>query len=89
MAPDIPTGVIYIQHGDLPFLLRKGQGRFITKSSILKPHCSGITKRMMLFNGKLFGYAVLPWTVNTRQEARRLFSLGAAGVISDCPEVLI
>ena len=87
-APDIPGAIIYSRHKDVPFYLRRGQGR-LAGTPILKPDHEMVTKNFFLLNSRLLGYPVLPWTVDDPARAKELLQLGASGIISNRPEDLI
>jgi glycerophosphoryl diester phosphodiesterase len=42
----------------------------------------------MLCRSRIEGYPVIPWTVDDREEAERLLSLGTEGIISNVPETM-
>lgn len=82
-APELTTSVIYSSDENVPKLLQKGFGRYIAGCNALKPHYALVTEDMMKKHSR---YPVLPWTVNSREEAERLFSLGCTGIITDRPQ---
>jgi len=82
----INTALIYAVHPEVPVYLRRGQGALMTRARILKPHILLATPGSFFFRSKLFRYSIVPWTVNDESECKKLFALGAAGVISDKAE---
>ena len=85
---EIPTAIIYANHPEVPPLLRRGSGRLLSQPAVLKPRSDQVSRWSMFVKGRLAGYPIIPWTVNTREEAARLLALGAEGLTSDCPEEL-
>lgn len=88
IAPSIPTAIIYAKDAEVPAALRRGGGRFLASPVILKPHMDQVNKWTMFHRNKIGGYPVIPWTVDTREEAAALLSLGVSGIVSNCPEEL-
>jgi glycerophosphoryl diester phosphodiesterase len=85
----IETAVLYADSPGMPFWLRRGQGRFISGSRILKPHHTQVTGRFMARYSRRLGYRVVPWTVDDPVEARRLADLGVDGIITNDPLVVM
>lgn len=85
IAPEIPTALIYSRHREVPFLFRRGGGRFLCGASLLKPHHSMVSPLSMLLDRNIQGYEVLPWTVDDPEIARSLLEIGVLGIISNGP----
>lgn len=88
--PDIPRGCIYSAHDEVPWYLRTGLGQFISGGNIVKPHHPiALEKLEKKRNKHKRGQrSILTWTVNTREEARKLSDQGVWGIISDDPTQL-
>lgn len=80
-AGNIETAIIYSRSVELPRILRKGFGRRISGSSLVKPEHSLITQALTAFKR----YPLLPWTVDSGKEAEALFQLGVEGIITNRP----
>ena len=78
----IPTAVIYSRSKEVPTFLHEGQGRFLSRPTLLKPEREQALP--MIERGK----AVVVWTVDDEAEAQLLVAKGAKGIISNCPAAL-
>jgi len=87
-CPRIPTAIIYCDEPELPWYLRRGEGRWIAGADFLKPEYVMPTSRGMALNRALEGRKVLPWTVDDPVVAKRMIALGCEGVISNTPHTL-
>ncbi len=85
----VPTGVIYSRSPNIPFLLRHGEGSFLTRCRILKPSRKQTSRAVVAINHRVFSRAVIPWTVDDRSEAEMLFKRGVDAVISNVPETML
>jgi glycerophosphoryl diester phosphodiesterase len=84
IEPALPTAVIYSGRAPMPFYLRRGQGRHLSKSRILKPEHTLVNDRTIRRSVRQ-GLAVFAWTVDDPAEAHRLASLGVHGIITNDP----
>lgn len=87
-CPRIPTAIIYCADDDVPWYLRRGEGRWIAGADFLKPEYIIPTKSKMAFGRAIGGRPVLPWTVDEPTIARHMLALGCEGVISNRPHEL-
>ncbi|OHD79951.1 MAG: hypothetical protein A3J97_05310 [Spirochaetes bacterium RIFOXYC1_FULL_54_7] len=87
-CPEIPTAIIYCADSDIPWYLRRGEGRWIAGADFLKPDHVIPTKARMAFGRAIGGRPVLPWTVDNPDIARRMLAIGCEGVISNTPHKL-
>ncbi len=86
-APSIPLGLIYADDPDVPWILRRGAGRFLVSVDVLKPRRqqARTALRRLRIGRRL---PVVPWTVNDPATARELLELGCSGIISDDPQAI-
>ena len=81
----IPTADIFSHDSKVPKFLQNGGGHLISGSSYLKPNFRLVTKEF-LEEKQMF---VIPWTVNTEEEAIRLSKMSLVrGLIGNNPEML-
>ncbi|MDX9958508.1 MAG: glycerophosphodiester phosphodiesterase [Clostridia bacterium] len=87
-CPGIPTAIIYCADDDVPWYLRRGEGRWIAGADFLKPKHVIPTRIRLAFGRAIGGRQVLPWTVDDPAIARRMIDIGCEGVISNKPHAL-
>jgi glycerophosphoryl diester phosphodiesterase len=85
----VPTAVIYCDSHEIPRLLRHGSGRYISSCSILKPNRLLLTESVFKRDSQRRGYPIISWTVDDKEEAKRLLEMGVCGIISNNPEDLL
>ncbi|NCB02460.1 MAG: glycerophosphodiester phosphodiesterase, partial [Spirochaetia bacterium] len=78
------SGIIYSEHSDVPKFLHKGQGRFVARPSIIKPHHQLLTKELVERYHN-HNYDVVTWTVNKEEEILHALNSNVDGIISDDP----
>jgi glycerophosphoryl diester phosphodiesterase len=82
-APKIPIAFIYSQSLAKEHPIQNFLARRISDTPILKPEWP-LTKSALRHRR-----AVISWTVNDSEEARRCLDLGAVGIVSDDPSPLL
>jgi glycerophosphoryl diester phosphodiesterase len=88
LAPAMPTASIWAGDAEVPAYLRHGEGRWLGKVDVLKPHFSKV-RRLSSIRWRRFGrYPVIPWTIDDAQSAARVLALGCAGLVSNRPHEL-
>ncbi len=88
LSPRIPTAIIYHDHAEMPPYLRRGEGRWIGAADFLKPKHTELHPLGIKLGRMLHGRPVLPWTVDTPEDAARVLTMGCIGVISNKPHQL-
>jgi glycerophosphoryl diester phosphodiesterase len=88
LSSALPTAIIWSGDAEVPAYLRHGEGRWIGKVDVLKPNKSKVRPLSSFRWRKLGGYPILPWTVDDKEEASRLISLGCEGIVSNAPQEL-
>jgi len=88
LMPEVPTAIIWCDGDELPRILRLGFGSIIGKADYLKPDKAKVNAGSAFRWKRLAGQAVMPWTVDEPEEARRLLALGCQGIISNRPREL-
>jgi glycerophosphoryl diester phosphodiesterase len=83
----IPRSIIFSTDKAVPWYLRRGQGRFIGSTDILKPDYRDKTS-FNSFLDRFLGYSFIPWTVDSPADAVRMIGLGASGLISNDPKAV-
>lgn len=85
----IPTALIYTIHEHVPWYLRRGEGRFLSRPTALKPNRHQITRGKMLFKKEIAGYPIITWTENDPEKAREYLELGVDGIVTNVPEWML
>jgi glycerophosphoryl diester phosphodiesterase len=80
----IESAVIYADVPEMPWFLRQGQGRLLCGATVMKPEWHQVTKAMVARHHRA-GRAVVPWKVDSADDAANLTALGVDGLISNCP----
>jgi glycerophosphoryl diester phosphodiesterase len=88
-APDYATAVIWCADAEVPWFLRSGQGRWLAGCDYLKPIKTKATPLSLFALSRLGRRPVVPWTVDSPEEAVVLIRDGCAGVISNRPGDLV
>jgi len=88
IEPSIPTAIIFCDDKDVPWYLRQGFGAVIGATDFLKPKHVQVNAWSMFWGKTLGGRTVLPWTIDTGEDARRVLAHGCEGVISNKPDTL-
>lgn len=89
IAPNIPTAIIYSSDRSVPFVLRHGEGRYLSGCDVLKPDKKKIKPWPLFFNQMLMGYPIVTWTVDSPQVASHLLKMNVTGIISNDPQPIL
>jgi glycerophosphoryl diester phosphodiesterase len=86
---DIPTAVIFCADGEVPFLLRRGFGRFLAGCDYLKPIHKQVSSFSLFRFTAIEGRPVVPWTVDDAGLAEKLINAGCEGIITNRPQDMV
>ena len=85
-CPRVPTAAIWSADDDVPFMLRWGFGRFISRCDYLKPVHLQVNRFSRFRFSVLERRPLVPWTVDDRGLAERLLKTGCEGIITNRPQ---
>jgi glycerophosphoryl diester phosphodiesterase len=80
---DIATAIIWCVSDELPYILRYGAGAFISHCDFLKPDHAVMDGFNVLRLGLGRKRAVVPWTVDDPETAKRLLDQGCSGIVTN------
>ncbi|MDR2158892.1 MAG: glycerophosphodiester phosphodiesterase [Treponema sp.] len=85
-CPGVPTAVIWSAGREVPLILRRGFGRFISRCDYLKPVHLQVNRLSRFRFSVLEGRPLVPWTIDDRGLAERLLKTGCEGIITNRPQ---
>lgn len=88
LAPYLPIAVIYAVSPAVPFIFRRGLGKYIAHPDILKPSKNQITEKLLKKAKKHNSRGIITWVVDKKEDAADLLTSGVGGIISNQPEIL-
>jgi len=90
-SPLIPTAAIWCDEPDMPWYLRRGEGRWLARCDYLKPD-RRLARPGDWSRGRgpasAWRRPVVPWVVDDGAEARELLAAGCVGLVSNDPSAL-
>jgi glycerophosphoryl diester phosphodiesterase len=87
--PNIPTAIIWSVGQEIPLPLRHGFGCSISQCDYLKPELTQTAREIDKNKNRRKAYPLVPWTVDSVENARWVLGLGCAGLISNRPQDLV
>ncbi len=88
LNPEIPVSLIYSRTKKLPFILRHGEGRLLTKKLFIQVHHKLLNNVSSFFHRTIFGNPIIAWTIDDPKRAIEMIKLGVIGIISNNPAVI-
>ncbi|MCL2017539.1 MAG: glycerophosphodiester phosphodiesterase [Alphaproteobacteria bacterium] len=86
----IPTGLLYGYSPEVPWYLKRGQGRFIHNPDFMLSYCAGLQNKGDLSSIGLFKKRpVFVWTVDDVASATCLIQKNITGIITNVPEKML
>lgn len=85
----IPIAIIYIKNKDVPLILRRGLGLFVTHIDIIKPHYKQLKGPLFYLYTKILKKKCFTWTVNSKEDFDYIKSRGCSGICSNLPQNFI
>jgi glycerophosphoryl diester phosphodiesterase len=86
LCPQVPTAVIWSADREVPLILRRGFGRFLSHCDYLKPvHCQ-VTALSRLWLGGVKRRPLIPWTIDDFALAKKMLKAGCTGIITNRPQ---
>jgi len=86
-SKSIPTAIIYSNDKAVPAILRRGFGKVIASTPILKPDFHQAGPFATAWYRRVEGRAVIPWTVDDLASGKMLLHRGVDGLITNDPEI--
>jgi putative peptidoglycan lipid II flippase len=86
LCPQIPTAIIWCSGREVPLILRRGFGRFISLCDYLKPVHLQINRFSCFVWSLPERKPIVPWTVDDPELAEKLLKMGCHGIISNRPQ---
>jgi len=86
LCREIPAAIIWSDSKELYWFLRRGEGRWICGADVLKPEHLLLKPGKRIFSG---ARPLLPWTVDTEEDAARALGAGAQGIVSNRADLLL
>jgi glycerophosphoryl diester phosphodiesterase len=87
LCPQVATAIIWCDAPEVPLVLRRGAGSWLSRCDYLKPRHDQAPRRAR--KGHQAALPVVPWTVDDAALARALLEGGCAGLISNRPQDIL
>jgi glycerophosphoryl diester phosphodiesterase len=86
LCPQIPTAIIWCVDPEVPPILRRGFGRFLSHCDYLKPAHAQVNRFSHFRLSVLGKKSIVPWTIDDPALAKRMLQTGCQGIISNRPQ---
>jgi glycerophosphoryl diester phosphodiesterase len=86
LCPHIPTAIIWSADDEVPMILRRGFGRFLSHCDYLKPVQLQVNAFSCFKWKTLERHPIIPWTIDDPVLAQRMLQTGCQGIITNRPQ---
>lgn len=89
IKPRIPTAVIWSDSHEVPWMLRRGLGGFLSGADYAKPDHRQLNRSSFFRLARWEGRPPVPWTIDDPVIAGQMLRLGCAGIITNRPQDML
>jgi glycerophosphoryl diester phosphodiesterase len=86
LCPQVPAAVIWSADAEVPPILRRGFGRFLSHCDYLKPVHRQVNRWSHYWLSDVGKRPLVSWTIDNSALAERMLKTGCAGIITNRPQ---